>query len=242
MEVFVLLFENKWLKEIIPALTALGGKATLEDIYKQVEATSLIDLESFTDWRSQIRKNIYLHSSDTDIFKYPPGSEYDIFYSIEGRGKGKWGFREKNFNPPTDTYVSNEFFEIGKEYKRTDMHDYFGGNRQRGISYPKNHPMIFIFTSKSGKEYGYRDEWQDQYTFHYSGEGQIGDQTFKEGNKILRDQMQSCRRIYLFESSKRNSYYSFINEFNCTGYHFRDGYDKLGNLRKVIVFELIRIN
>ena len=37
--------------------------------------------------------------------------------------------------------------KIDEEYKRKELHDNFGGQRQGGISTPRNHPLIFIFTN-----------------------------------------------------------------------------------------------
>jgi 5-methylcytosine-specific restriction enzyme A len=52
-------------------------------------------------------------------------------------------------------------FKIGEIYRRRELHDNYGGNRQGGISNCANHPMIFIFTGKSGKLHGYEDGWDD---------------------------------------------------------------------------------
>lgn len=46
-------------------------------------------------------------------------------------------------------------FKIGKIYKRSKLHDSYGGNRQSGISNCANYPRIFIFTGKSGEQHGY---------------------------------------------------------------------------------------
>jgi 5-methylcytosine-specific restriction enzyme A len=230
--------KNKWLNVIIPALNKLGGQATLEQIYQQIVDSNTIDLDTYTDWKAQIRKNIYLHSSDTDIFKHIPGSEYDLFFSVEGRGKGNWGLRSMRKSFTQDTPQDLEMFSPGKTYKRKDLHDRFGGNRRRGISYPKKHPLIFIFTGKSGENYGYKDGWQDETTYFYTGEGKVGDQVFKEGNKVLRDQVSLGKSLYLFEMSEKSSFCKLINQFNCTGYHFRKGKDKNGDFRELIVFEL----
>lgn len=75
-------------------------------------------------------------------------------------------------------------FEVGKEYKRTDIHDAYGGQRQGGISTPADHDLIFLFSSSSGEEYGYIDGWQGDI-FHYSGEGQKGDMEFTRGNRAI---------------------------------------------------------
>ena len=45
-------------------------------------------------------------------------------------------------------------FEINKLYRRSELHDQYGGNRQGGIANCANHPIIFIFTGKSGKGHG----------------------------------------------------------------------------------------
>ncbi|MDR4928273.1 HNH endonuclease [Peribacillus simplex] len=85
--------QTPWLSEVIEAIKYLGGQATLADIYSAVEDRGKIDLSLYTDWKAQIRKNIYLNSNDTYIFKGKPGDKTDIFYSIEGKGKGIWGLR-----------------------------------------------------------------------------------------------------------------------------------------------------
>jgi hypothetical protein len=44
-------------------------------------------------------------------------------------------------------------------YKRKLIHDEYGGNRQSGISPSATNPFIFIFSGKSGAQYGFRDLW-----------------------------------------------------------------------------------
>ncbi|MDP9577371.1 UNVERIFIED_ORG: putative restriction endonuclease [Bacillus sp. 1751] len=85
--------KSLWLGEVIEALKEFGGHATLVDIYNKIEERNKIDLGSYIDWKAQIRKHIYLNSSDTDIFKGNVGDHTDLFYSIEGKGKGIWGLR-----------------------------------------------------------------------------------------------------------------------------------------------------
>jgi len=136
------------------------------------------------------------------------------------------------------TSLSLDSFNPGKEYKRSEIHDIFGGNRQRGISVSKDNPVIFIFSGKSGVNYGYEDGWQDETIFYYTGEGQVGDQDFKEGNKALRDHLVNGKNLLLFEKSEKSGFYEFINQFNCTGYHIKQGPDKNGQTRMIIKFEL----
>ena len=88
---------------------------------------------------------------------------------------------------------------IDQEYKRKELHNHFGGQRQGGISTPRSHPIIFVFTSKRGKDFGYLDGWNDGDYFLYTGEGQKGDMTFQSGNKALRDHGTDGKQVFLFE-------------------------------------------
>jgi 5-methylcytosine-specific restriction protein A len=131
-------------------------------------------------------------------------------------------------------------FVSNTDYKRSDIHDSLGGNRQRGISSSKDNPMIFIFSGKEGKLYGYEDGWKDELTFFYTGEGQIGDQEFKEGNKALRDHIDNGKDVFLFEKNDNNGLYKFEGQLTLIGYHYGKGLDKIGNTRRLIIFEFVR--
>jgi 5-methylcytosine-specific restriction protein A len=50
-------------------------------------------------------------------------------------------------------------FQIGERYSRTELHEQFGGGRQSGISPSGSHPIVFLFSGKSGEDYGYEDGW-----------------------------------------------------------------------------------
>ena len=68
-------------------------------------------------------------------------------------------------------------FKKNRVYKRSEIHDNFGGSRQSGISTCAKYPYIFIFSGSSGERYGYFDEWLDtsESVFQYTGEDQEGD-------------------------------------------------------------------
>lgn len=93
-------------------------------------------------------------------------------------------------------------FEEGRLYsRREDLHAPFGGQTQGGISTPASHPLIFVFTGSSGKQYGYQDGWrEDDSLFLYTGEGREGDMRFASGNKAIRDHSINGKDIYLFEA------------------------------------------
>ncbi|MFP7176471.1 HNH endonuclease [Priestia filamentosa] len=112
---------NIWVDEIIKTLSKLGGKASLEDIYHTIKENSVINLLKYADWKAQIRKNIYIHSSDADIFNHKIGGDMDLFYSIDGKGKGIWGLR--NFERETSDDNTNKIGEKKRNpsWKRDEL-------------------------------------------------------------------------------------------------------------------------
>ncbi|WP_078596325.1 HNH endonuclease [Evansella clarkii] len=130
-------------------------------------------------------------------------------------------------------------FKPGKVYRRRSIHEKYGGQNQSGISTPRSFPFIMIFTGDSGEEYGYKDGWQDNGVFYYTGEGQEGDMNFNKGNKAIRDHVENGKDIYLFEYVK-TGHVEFIDNMTCIGYHNRRSTDRLGHMRETIVFELVR--
>lgn len=78
---------EEWKIEIQEILNDLGGEASLSEIYDAIVERQNMDLSS-KHWKSRVRDTLEVYSSDSDIFKYE-----DIFYSVEGIGKGVWGLR-----------------------------------------------------------------------------------------------------------------------------------------------------
>lgn len=81
---------NSWLDEIIAILTELDGAGTLNQIKTKVMERNKIDLSRYQHEQSiaaRIRKTIYQHSSECDIYK----GEQDLFYAVNGKGNGCWG-------------------------------------------------------------------------------------------------------------------------------------------------------
>jgi 5-methylcytosine-specific restriction protein A len=120
-------------------------------------------------------------------------------------------------------------------YKRSTLHDLYGGNRQGGITPTRSHPYIFIFSGKAGAQYGYQDYWDNENVFSYTGEGQDGDMQFIRGNLALKDHLDNGKRVFLFEY-ERTAYVKFICELEFFDYDYFDTSDVNGKDRIGIKF------
>lgn len=129
-------------------------------------------------------------------------------------------------------------FKAGQVYNRKkEIHKMYDGQTQGGISTPAKHNIIFLFTGDSGKSYGYKDEFKDDGTFWYTGEGQKGHMEMVRGNKAIRDHVTTQKTMYLFEYIKTATV-RCVGEATYLGHHIEERPDANGNLRKAYVFEL----
>ena len=128
--------------------------------------------------------------------------------------------------------------KVGEEYRRRAVHDAFGGQRQGGISTPSSGDAILLFSGETGTQYGYRDGFQPDGTYIYTGEGQIGDMMFVRGNKAVRDSPTDGKRLLLFDQV-RKGIVRYVGDATCAGYREVTGPDRVGTPRRVIQFELL---
>ncbi len=132
-------------------------------------------------------------------------------------------------------------FEVGRTYdRRNEIHGPYSGQQQGGISTPKDQPLVFLFTGESGEQYGYRDGWDKNGVFLYTGEGQVGDMQFRAGNRAIRDHAMEGKDLHLFESLGKGKGYRYLGRFASSTWEYRQGLDRNGDLRRVIVFHLIK--
>lgn len=110
-------------------------------------------------------------------------------------------------------------------YKRSDLHDLYGGNRQSGISPSGSMPYIFIFSGKTGKQYGYEDGWDNKDIFSYTGEGQEGDMKFTKGNLALKEHLDKGKRVFLFLYD-RPGFVKFESELEFFDVDFFETFDR----------------
>ncbi len=139
---------------------------------------------------------------------------------------------------------SSPRFVPGQLYRRRALHAEYGGSYQSGISFSTQAPVVFLFTGESGKQYGYRDGWQEDDTYRYTGEGQVGDMTFTRGNLAIRAHATHGRALYLFSRMKQpTGHVSFISQMAYADHRLIAGVpDRDGTTRTAIVFELRRVN
>jgi len=130
--------------------------------------------------------------------------------------------------------------EPGGRYRRRLIHDCVGGQRFGGISTPTSVPSILIFTGAPGKEFGYSDEWLDDTTFLYTGEGQRGDMEMVRGNCAVRDHTETGEELHLFEIEGKG-YVRYVGEMECVDHEWRIRPDEEGKDRKAVVFHLRRV-
>jgi 5-methylcytosine-specific restriction enzyme A len=129
-------------------------------------------------------------------------------------------------------------FTVGKEYRRSDLHDVYGGSRQGGISPSAKSPIVLLFTGESGKQYGYlHDSFQENGTYWYTGEGRKGDMRMIKGNLAVRNSATGGKQLHLFEQT-RKGFAQYLGEFSYLDHHEDRAPDSDGELRNVVVFEL----
>lgn len=146
------------------------------------------------------------------------------------------------FYNPRDVEIEpvdrDQSFEVGKKYNRWELHDVFGGQRYRGIATPAEDPFVFIFTGKSGEDYGYEDDFLADDTFIYTGEGAEGDMSMTDGNKAIRNHRDEGEEIYLFEDTEYPWIVTYVGEFEYIDHQWDTLRDKQQEKRDAIRFQL----
>jgi 5-methylcytosine-specific restriction protein A len=129
---------------------------------------------------------------------------------------------------------------IGNTYKRSELHDVYGGNRQAGITPSKDGSRIFIFSNHSGESHGYQDGWEGQY-YHYTGAGQSGDQDIESNrhNGHVLHHTENNARVNLFTGAT-SGYWDYVANLVLVDYAFFETHDKDGKNRLAVRFTFER--
>lgn len=125
----------------------------------------------------------------------------------------------------------------GSSYTRRVLNDALGGRRQGGISVSARYPVILIFSSQRGAEFGYQDGWGLDGFYHYTGEGQLGDMTFVRGNLAIQDHAQNDKLLLLLETQP-DGLRRFVGPMDYVDHDTKRISDQEGKLRDGIIFRL----
>lgn len=87
-----------WVEDIVEALTRLGGTGTYAQIYDEMESLRPNHPGS---WKQIIQRTIQDRSSDSQGWK----RHEDLFFAVEGLGRGIWGLRELAETTPVATDI-----------------------------------------------------------------------------------------------------------------------------------------
>ncbi|MFF5314334.1 restriction endonuclease [Streptomyces massasporeus] len=128
--------------------------------------------------------------------------------------------------------------EPGAVIERKQLHVKYGGRTQGGIGPSAKTPNVMIFTDPiAGEKHGYYDGWMPDGLFHYSGEGQYGDQRMLSGNASILNHKTEGRALRVFQGARGKV--TYLGEFEADGWYEADAPETGdGPLRKVIVFRL----
>ena len=131
---------------------------------------------------------------------------------------------------------------VGETMLRRELHARWGGGWYGGMEPAVKASSVFLFTKpEQGERYGYNfDGWHPDGTFHYTGDGQQGDQSpIVGGNKALLDAPGLGRTIRVFRSANRETTYLGAFTLGAPAYSTADAPDRDGMVRSVLVFRLV---
>lgn len=144
---------------------------------------------------------------------------------------------------PVDTEIQDMKWTLppGTRIERTALQARFGGRTQGGIGPSSKSPNVFVFSDPvAGEPHGYYDGWQADKCFHYTGEGQRGDQQMKSGNAAILNHAEQGRALRVFEGAR--GVVTYLDEFELDPEEpfYRTDAPETGDgpLREVIVFRL----
>lgn len=133
--------------------------------------------------------------------------------------------------------------EATNKIRRTDLHARYGGRRQGGISPSKVSNNVFLITDPArGERHGYLyDGPRDDGYYHYTGEGQYGDQLMVQGNRAVRDHKDERRDLHLLTAE--GTELTYTGQFEYVDHYLADAPEtNEGPLRSVIVFRLRQLS
>lgn len=133
----------------------------------------------------------------------------------------------------------------GEAIERTMLHERYGGRKQGGIGPSRLSPNVLVFSDPaSGEPYGHFDGWRADGCFHYTGEGQRGDQEMKSGNAAILNYEADARALRLFVGARgRVTYEGRFGLARDRPFYTTDAPETGGGpSRNVIVFRMLPLD
>ena len=128
----------------------------------------------------------------------------------------------------------------GAIFKRAQLHERFGGNRYSGIVPSAREPVVLLFHTEEPARQFYRDGFDEQGIYWYSGEGTEGDMTWNATNRAVRDHIERGADLLFFERVQRQGgLWRFSRAMCCIGHKIEHRPDSGGTERNAIVFGLL---
>lgn len=135
--------------------------------------------------------------------------------------------------------------QVEQRLKRKRLHELIGGAQQWGITSCMNGRAMLVFSNPArSKKYGY-DKWEGQQTdgtFHYTGQGTVGDQNEdSRANRSLLESKAKGKPVHLFESEGTEVTYVGQHVLADKPFRYEQAPDTTGALRRVVVFHFVRL-
>jgi len=124
---------------------------------------------------------------------------------------------------------------IGQSYHRRDDLAAKGSTWQSGIITSKDNPYVFIITSGRGRDFGYVDEFHDDGTFEYSGQGAEDDMDWRFVNRAIRDHKEMGKEVHVFEKTSESYMVRYRGEYQYENHEWVQLEDKNDDFREAIL-------
>ena len=187
--------DNVSQSEIQKSINNLVNEKTVIVISHRLSATSMCDKIFVIDKGVVVAEGNHKNASDFEFLE-----DYGILSSEKISD-----YLMENFADEIDGEFGLEKLMVNHVYNNNDLYMLFK-DFMSGIRSNRNEKIIGCVTSHEGI---YEDEWIDERTLLYTGEGKKGDQTpTSSGNKDLIIAANNKEwKVFLFEKIKPNRYY-----------------------------------
>ncbi len=230
---------------VVEALEELGGSGHVNDvaevIWRRHEPELRVSGGLFFSWQYDMRwaatrlrgAGKLVSNTSKEPWKLTPRA-VDLRTRSEVR---------QQHSPVLPAAVGDIDLVVHRQYARAELTTRFRGQGQSGIVTPKGYPIILLYSSPRGEEYGYQDEWESELVYLYYGQGQKGDMEFKRGNKAIKNSAIDKKTVYLLKKRhSKDPSYRLEGIFVYDSFDWCTQDDPSGGTRRAIRFRLRRVD